>query len=243
MHYIPGALHMHTTYSDGSGSVEDLARAARAAGLRWIIITDHDTLTGQRYQGWLDSPLTPEGIAQAGANSVLFRMAQHSAWVNMIRILHDSLGEPAARLTWKEFGADSIDYYEAKARAHWLEPSHARAYFDSLAAWAAPRARTATQDPGYQLELAYALAGAGRRAEAARAIRPLIDGRQFRVSGWSLAKLAQTYVMIGDYGRAVEYVGRALVEAPEYTPAIFRLDPIWDPLRGRADFSKLVAKR
>jgi hypothetical protein len=53
MHSIPGALHMHTTYSDGSGSVEDLARAARAAGLRWIIITDHDTLEGKPYEGWL----------------------------------------------------------------------------------------------------------------------------------------------------------------------------------------------
>jgi hypothetical protein len=57
MYYIPGALHMHTTYSDGSGSVEDLARAARAAGLRWIIVTDHDTLAGQRYEGWLDGVL------------------------------------------------------------------------------------------------------------------------------------------------------------------------------------------
>jgi hypothetical protein len=57
MFYTPGALHMHTSYSDGSGSVEDLARAARAAGLRWIIITDHDTLAGQRYEGWLDGVL------------------------------------------------------------------------------------------------------------------------------------------------------------------------------------------
>ncbi|MDQ2997410.1 MAG: CehA/McbA family metallohydrolase [Chloroflexota bacterium] len=56
-HYIPGALHMHTSYSDGSGSVDQLAHAARAAGLRWIIITDHDTLAGQRYQGWLDGVL------------------------------------------------------------------------------------------------------------------------------------------------------------------------------------------
>jgi len=48
---------MHTTYSDGSGSVEDLARAARGAGLRWIIITDHDTLAGQPYEGWVDDVL------------------------------------------------------------------------------------------------------------------------------------------------------------------------------------------
>ena len=67
MDYCPGALHMHTTYSDGSGTVEDLARAARAAGLRWIILTDHDTLEGQRFEGWLhgvlvivDHEITPD---------------------------------------------------------------------------------------------------------------------------------------------------------------------------------------
>ncbi|HNP72340.1 MAG TPA: CehA/McbA family metallohydrolase [Kouleothrix sp.] len=56
-HYYPGALHMHTTFSDGSGTVEDLARAARAAGLRWIIVTDHDTLAGQPSEGWVDGVL------------------------------------------------------------------------------------------------------------------------------------------------------------------------------------------
>src|SRR6266508_4049590 len=57
MYYYPGALHMHTIYSDGSGTVEDLARAARAAGLRWIIVTDHDTLEGQRFEGWIEGVL------------------------------------------------------------------------------------------------------------------------------------------------------------------------------------------
>lgn len=57
MYYIPGALHMHTTHSDGSGTVQDLARAARQAGLRWIIITDHDSLAGQPLEGWLDDVL------------------------------------------------------------------------------------------------------------------------------------------------------------------------------------------
>lgn len=57
MHYCPGALHMHTIYSDGSGAVEQVVRAARAAGLRWIIVTDHDTLAGQPYEGWRDDVL------------------------------------------------------------------------------------------------------------------------------------------------------------------------------------------
>jgi hypothetical protein len=61
MHYIPGALHMHTIYSDGTGTVEDLARAARKAGLRWIIVTDHDTLAGKPYEGWVDGVLVIVG--------------------------------------------------------------------------------------------------------------------------------------------------------------------------------------
>lgn len=52
-----GALHMHTIYSDGSGTVDELAQAARADGLRWIIITDHDTLEGQPFEGWRDDLL------------------------------------------------------------------------------------------------------------------------------------------------------------------------------------------
>lgn len=48
----PGALHMHTTYSDGTGTVSDLAAAAARAGLRWIIITDHDDTRAQAEQGW-----------------------------------------------------------------------------------------------------------------------------------------------------------------------------------------------
>jgi hypothetical protein len=59
--YLPGALHMHTVYSDGSGTVEELAAAARDAGLRWIVITDHDTLNGRPYQGYIHGVLVIVG--------------------------------------------------------------------------------------------------------------------------------------------------------------------------------------
>jgi hypothetical protein len=58
---VAGALHMHTTFSDGSGSVGDLVDAARAAGLKWIIITDHDTLAGLPQAGWHDDVLVIVG--------------------------------------------------------------------------------------------------------------------------------------------------------------------------------------
>ncbi len=51
-----GAIHMHTTYSDGSGNFQDLATAAQAAGLAYILTSDHNTLQPlrdghQRYWG------------------------------------------------------------------------------------------------------------------------------------------------------------------------------------------------
>ena len=38
---LRGDLHMHTTESDGRGSIDEMAQAAREAGLEYIAITDH----------------------------------------------------------------------------------------------------------------------------------------------------------------------------------------------------------
>ena len=38
---IQGMVHCHTTYSDGKHSVEEMARAAEAMGMKYITITDH----------------------------------------------------------------------------------------------------------------------------------------------------------------------------------------------------------
>jgi DNA polymerase (family 10) len=38
---IRGALHAHTTWSDGSGSVAEMLDAAAAAGLAWVGMSDH----------------------------------------------------------------------------------------------------------------------------------------------------------------------------------------------------------
>lgn len=38
---IKGDLHMHTTASDGAGSIVEMAEAAKARGLKYIAITDH----------------------------------------------------------------------------------------------------------------------------------------------------------------------------------------------------------
>ncbi|MFT5524958.1 MAG: DNA polymerase (family 10) [Pirellulaceae bacterium] len=44
---IVGDLHMHTTSTDGEGTIEEMAAAARVRGLKYIAITDHS----QRWMG------------------------------------------------------------------------------------------------------------------------------------------------------------------------------------------------
>ena len=44
MHELIINLHMHTTYSDGSGTHADLARAALKAGVDVLLVTDHNIL-------------------------------------------------------------------------------------------------------------------------------------------------------------------------------------------------------
>lgn len=39
-----GALHVHSSFSDGSGSIEEIAQAAKEAHLHFVGITDHNTL-------------------------------------------------------------------------------------------------------------------------------------------------------------------------------------------------------
>lgn len=55
-HLYPGALHIHTLYSDGTGTIKEITAAAKKAGLKWIIITDHNNLTGLKNneEGWYD---------------------------------------------------------------------------------------------------------------------------------------------------------------------------------------------
>ena len=43
---MPSDLHMHTTFSDGRLSPENIVAAAKKAGLSYIAITDHDTVDG-----------------------------------------------------------------------------------------------------------------------------------------------------------------------------------------------------
>lgn len=58
---VRGDLQMHTTWSDGATSIEDMARAAKALGYEYILITDHSQSLG------VTNGLSPERLKQQRA--------------------------------------------------------------------------------------------------------------------------------------------------------------------------------
>lgn len=52
-------MHVHSVHSDGTGTVEQIARAAGRAGIDVVLLTDHDTLAGRA--GWYDDVLVLVG--------------------------------------------------------------------------------------------------------------------------------------------------------------------------------------
>jgi len=57
---LRGAWHVHTTRSDGRGTLDEVLRAARAAGLQFVVVTDHNVLAPED-AGWHDGVLVIEG--------------------------------------------------------------------------------------------------------------------------------------------------------------------------------------
>jgi hypothetical protein len=49
---VSGVAHVHTTASDGGGTLSDIETAAAAAGLDFVIVTDHNTFDGKPLEGY-----------------------------------------------------------------------------------------------------------------------------------------------------------------------------------------------
>jgi hypothetical protein len=63
---VRGAWHVHTTHSDGRGTLDEVVAAAREAGLKFVVVTDHNVLTPAE-QGWRDGVLVVQGTEASTA--------------------------------------------------------------------------------------------------------------------------------------------------------------------------------
>lgn len=59
MYEYIGALHIHSVYSDGTGTVDEIINYAREVGLDYLILTDHNTVKALKegYEGWYGDTL------------------------------------------------------------------------------------------------------------------------------------------------------------------------------------------
>ncbi|MEI7474663.1 MAG: PHP domain-containing protein [bacterium] len=81
MHLCEGAIHIHSKHSDGTSTIPEIAKYAKKAGLKWIVITDHNNLDGLEEEGWHDgvaviigqetSPPTSDHFLALGLNEVI----------------------------------------------------------------------------------------------------------------------------------------------------------------------------
>ena len=64
VHDLAGVIHCHSTYSDGTGTVPEIAAAAQDAALDYLLLTDHDTLAAAERgeEGWYGSTLLLAGF-------------------------------------------------------------------------------------------------------------------------------------------------------------------------------------
>jgi hypothetical protein len=68
VHDLTCAIHLHSTFSDGTGTVPEIVRAARRAGVDVVLLTDHDDMRGREYEGWHDDVLLLVGCEVSPKN-------------------------------------------------------------------------------------------------------------------------------------------------------------------------------
>jgi hypothetical protein len=57
LHDLACVVHLHSTFSDGTGTVPQIIAAGQRAGADVVILTDHNTRAGESFEGWHDSVL------------------------------------------------------------------------------------------------------------------------------------------------------------------------------------------
>lgn len=107
-------VHVHSTFSDGTASVEELCESARATGRDAVLLTDHDTLAAKRagFEGWHGSVLLGVGveISPRGGHYLAFGVDRELA--------HEHLDEPEIPAAVREQGGVGFAAHPFSVGAH-----------------------------------------------------------------------------------------------------------------------------
>lgn len=87
-----GDLQMHTLWSDGSGSIWEMAEAGDARGYEYIAITDHSK--GLKIAGGIDEEQLEQQAAEIASVNDSLRVRWRRSWIKLSR----SIPIPTARI-------------------------------------------------------------------------------------------------------------------------------------------------
>lgn len=104
MYEYSGAIHIHSTYSDGTGSPEHIAQCANEAGLDFLILTDHNSIQAKTdgYERWFNNSMFIVGYeVNDTKNENHYLVFGLDELIGTFQVLHN--GELGCKLSAKEY--------------------------------------------------------------------------------------------------------------------------------------------
>lgn len=104
MYEYSGAIHIHSTYSDGTGSPEHIAQCANEAGLDFLILTDHNSIQAKTdgYERWFNNSMFLVGYeVNDTKNENHYLVFGLDELIGTFQVLHN--GELGCKLSAKEY--------------------------------------------------------------------------------------------------------------------------------------------
>ncbi|HET7780135.1 MAG TPA: hypothetical protein VFL07_16450 [Rudaea sp.] len=189
--------------------------------------------------------LTPGSDAYSGNVSWFYRLAWWSRdYAEAIRIAESNVAD-----TWTEAGNLVLPRKLCLAQAYAASGDTAKAnlLFEEVRGQVRAALQASPQSPDLHVSLGLADAGLGMKEEAIAEGKSGVALMPTSLDAFTgpvyLGKLAQIYVRVGANDAAIDIL-RQLFAMPAghvLTPALLKLDPVWDPLREDARFRNLVA--
>lgn len=104
MYEYSGAIHIHSTYSDGTGSPEHIAQCANETGLDFLILTDHNSIQAKTdgYERWFNNSMFLVGYeVNDTKNENHYLVFGLDELIGTFQVLHN--GELGCKLSAKEY--------------------------------------------------------------------------------------------------------------------------------------------
>lgn len=137
--WLPGDLQSHTHHSDAQGSIAELLAAAADRGLRFLAITDHNTVSHHRELArWHDSPVLPIAGMELTSYQGHANIWGAAGWVDF-RVSDDAAVEAAVARAHALGGVVSINHPKDQPGCIGCDWSYAiPTQADALEVWQGP---------------------------------------------------------------------------------------------------------